>query len=110
VLAFYKYICRRYPDHLRIYLVNDNLVLHWARQIREWATSHNVELVPTPTYASHLNRIECHFQPVREFVLNASDYASHADVAAAFRSYVRRRNSDHQNERSRSIESRSRVA
>lgn len=110
VLAFYRYIRRRYPDDLRIYLVNDNLVLHWARQIREWAASHNVELVPTPTYASHLNRIECQFQPLREFVLNASDYASHAHVAAAFRSYLRRRNTDHHNDRIRLIESRSRVA
>src|SRR5919197_5438918 len=110
VLALYKYIRRRYPDRLRIYLVNDNLILHWSRLIREWAASHNVELVPTPTYASHLNRIECHFQPMREFVLNASDYASHADVATAFRNYLRRRNSDHQNDRIRLIESRSRVA
>jgi transposase len=85
-------------------------VLHWTRQIREWAASHNMELVPTPTYASHLNRIECHFQPMREFVLNASDYANHADVAVAFRSYLRRRNSDHHNDRIRLIESRSRVA
>jgi transposase len=91
VLAFYKCIRRRYADHLRICLVNDNLVLHWTPQIREWAASHNVELVPTPTYASHLNRIECHFQPMCEFVLNASDYTSHADVAAAFRGYLRRR-------------------
>jgi transposase len=110
VLAFYKYIRRRYPDRLRIYVVNDNLVLHWTQQIRNWAASHNVELVPTPTYASHLNRIECHFQPMREFVLNASDHASHAEVAVAFRRYLRRRNSDHQNDRIRLIESRSRVA
>ncbi|MBV8714997.1 MAG: IS630 family transposase [Chloroflexi bacterium] len=110
VLAFYKYIRRRYADNLRIHLVNDNLVLHWTPQIREWAASHNVELVPTPTYASHLNRIECHFQPMREFVLNASDHASHAEVAVAFRRYLHRRNSDHQTSRIRLIESRSRVA
>jgi hypothetical protein len=42
VLAFYKYIRRRYPDHLRIHLVNDNLSLHWTPQIRTWAESHNV--------------------------------------------------------------------
>jgi len=86
VLAFHKYIRRRYPDHLRIYLVNDNLSLHWTPLIREWAALHNVELVATPTSASYLNRIECHFQPLREFVLNAADYASHADVARAFTS------------------------
>jgi hypothetical protein len=110
VLAFYKYIRGRYPDHLRIYLVNDNLSLHWTPLIREWATMHNVELVPTPTSASYLNRIECHFRPLREFVVNASDYASHADVAVAFRRYLRRRNTDHQASRIRLLESRSRIA
>jgi hypothetical protein len=110
VLAFYKYVRRRYPDHLRIYLVNDNLSLHWTPLIRQWAASHNVELVATPTSASHLNRIECHFRPLREFVLNASDYASHAEVARAFRRYLHRRNSDHQTSRIRLLESRSRVA
>ena len=107
---FGAYIRRRYPDHLRIYLVNDNLSLHWTPLIRAWAESHNVELVPTPTSASHLNRIECHFRPLREFVINASDYASHADVAVAFRRYLRRRNSDHHTSRIRLLESRSRVA
>jgi hypothetical protein len=34
VLAFYKYIRRRYPDRLRIYLVNDNLSPHWTPPIR----------------------------------------------------------------------------
>jgi hypothetical protein len=49
VLAFYKSIRRRYPDRLRIYLVNDILSLHWTPQIRTWAESHNLELVPTST-------------------------------------------------------------
>ena len=110
VLACYQRIRRRYPADQRIYLVNDNLSLHWTPQIRAWAEHHNVELVATPTSASYLNRIECHFQPLREFVLNASDYASHADVAHALRRYILRRNSDHNNSRIRLLESRSRVA
>jgi DDE superfamily endonuclease len=110
VLAFYQSIRRRYPDHLRMYLVNDNLSLHWTPQIRAWAEAHNVELVATPTSASHLNRIECHFRPLREFVLNASDYASHAEVALAFRRYLRRRNADHHSSRIRLLESRSTIA
>jgi len=110
VLAFYKQIRRRYPNHRRIYLVNDNLSTHWTPLTREWAELHNVELVATPTSASHFNRIECHFQPLREFVLNASDYTSHAEVAVAFRRYLYRRNTDHQNSRIRLLESRSRVA
>jgi hypothetical protein len=43
-------------------------------------------------------------------VLNAADYASHADVARALRRYVRRRNSDHATSRIRLLESRSQVA
>ena len=109
VLAFYKYIRRRYSEHLRIYLINDNLVLHWTPKIRQWAELHNVELVPIPSYASYFNRIECQFQPLRELVINASDYASHAEVAHAFRRYVHRRNSDHDTPRIRLLESRSRV-
>ena len=110
VLAFYTSIRRRYADHLRVYLVKDNLSLHWTPAIRAWAESHNVELVPTPTYASYLNRIECHFRPLREFVINASDYASHSEVAVAFRRYLRRRNTDHQTSRIRKLEFRSRIA
>jgi len=110
VLAFYKQIRRRYPAHVRIYLVNDNLALHWTPDIRQWAELHNVDLVPTPTSASYLNRIECHFNPLREFVLNASDYSSHAEVAEAFRGYLYRRNSDHETARIRLLESRSKVA
>lgn len=111
VLAFYRQVRRRYPAEQRIYLINDNLSLHWTPQIRAWAEAHNVELVPTPTSASYLNHIECHFQPLREFVLNASDYQSHLEVAKAFRGYIRRRNTEHHSDsRIRLIESRSRVA
>jgi transposase len=110
VLAFYKSIRRRYAEHVRVYLVNDNLSLHWTPQIRAWAETRNVELVATPTSASYLNRIECHFRPLREFVINASDYASHAEVAVAFRRYLRRRNTDHHTSRIRQLEFRSRVA
>jgi transposase len=110
VLAFYQDIRRRYPDPLRISLVNDHLSRHWTPAIHAWAEAHNVELVATPTSASHLNRIECHFRPLRECVLNASEYASHAEVALAFRRYLRRRNADHHSSRIRLLESRSRVA
>jgi hypothetical protein len=36
----------------------------------------NIELVPTPTYASYLNRVECHFLPISEFVTSNADTAS----------------------------------
>ncbi|MBV9354295.1 MAG: hypothetical protein JO023_02085 [Chloroflexi bacterium] len=40
--------------------------------------------MPAPTYASHVNRTQCHFQPLREFVLNASNH----EVARAFLRYL----------------------
>jgi len=33
-----------------------------------------MELVPTPTYASYLNPVECHFTPISQFVVANADY------------------------------------
>jgi len=73
VLGFYRQIRMRYDPRLRIYLVADNLSTHKTPAIRDWAASSNVELVFTPTNASFLNRIECHFWPIGEFVINNAD-------------------------------------
>ena len=110
VLAFFRQIRMRYDPKQRIYLVLDNLSTHKTDAITEWAAQNNVELVFTPTYASFLNRIECHFRPLREFVVSASDYPSHTDVAVAFRRYLIRRHTDHHHNRIRLLESRVRVA
>ncbi|MBV8716780.1 MAG: hypothetical protein JO020_32430 [Chloroflexi bacterium] len=48
---------------------------------------------------SHFKRIECQFQPLRDFGINASGYPSHAEVARAFRRYVVRRDREHDNAR-----------
>jgi hypothetical protein len=58
---------------LRIYLIADNLSAHKTPAIRDWAADANTELVFTPTYASFLNRIECHFWAIGEFVINNAD-------------------------------------
>ena len=52
----------------------DGLSAHWTQEIRDWAVANHVGLLPTPTNASHLNRIECHFWAYVEFVINGSDY------------------------------------
>ncbi|MNC82012.1 hypothetical protein D3C75_1353530 [compost metagenome] len=51
-----------------------------------------MELVYTPTYASWLNRIECHFGPLRKFVLEGSDFAKNQDLGLAIQAYLRWRN------------------
>ena len=61
VLRFLIKVRSRYASHIRIHLVLDNLSTHTTKVIRRWARRNNVALVFTPTYASHLNRIEAHF-------------------------------------------------
>jgi transposase len=55
-LTFMKTIRLAYPRSTCIYWIQDNLSCHWTPAIRAWAEESNVELVPTPTYASYLNR------------------------------------------------------
>jgi transposase len=80
-------------DGQPIHVILDNLNHHKHREIRQWCTQHKVELVFTPTYASWANPIEAHFGPLREFVLNNSDYHDHAALARAIRAHLRWRNS-----------------
>jgi len=62
--AFLKQIRDSYPRRLRIYWIQDNLSANGTADIRNYAAANNIELVPTPTYASYLNRVECHFLPI----------------------------------------------
>lgn len=93
-LAFLKAVRRRYPPEARIHLVMDNLSAHWTEEITTWAAGSNVELVPTPTYASFLNRIEAEFGVMVSFVFAGSDYRDHAEIARATSAYLRRRNAE----------------
>ena len=70
----------------------------------------NVGLLPTPTNASHLNRIECHFWAYVEFVIRGSDYASHDELAQATKAYLRHRNMSHHDSPIRILENRRKVA
>jgi transposase len=112
VLAFLRDIRRRYPIDTTVYIVMDNLSAHWTPAIRAWAAdvSNNVALLPTPTYASWLNRIECHFWAFVELVVNNSDYPDWAAFDKAAQLFIRRRNRDHHDPRIRQLEARRRIA
>ena len=92
-LAFMKQIRLAYPRRLRLYWIQDNLSCHWTPAIRVWADESNVELVPTPTYASFLNRIESHFGPIDEFVCKNADYLDWDAFDHAMGQHIRHRNS-----------------
>ncbi len=49
----------------------------------------NIEIVPRPTYASYLNRIEATFRPITEFVVNNTDYLDWDAFAHALANHVR---------------------
>ena len=67
----------------------DNYKPHLKAEVLRWARANNVAFVFTPTNASWLNRIECHFTDLRKFALNNSDHADHEDQQAAIESYLR---------------------
>jgi hypothetical protein len=81
------------PDRERIFVILDNLSAHRGQTIRDWCAAHNVELCFTPTYSSWANPIECHFGPLRDFVLSNSDHPSHSVLARRLHAYLRWRNS-----------------
>ena len=91
-LAFIKQIRLAYPRRLRLYWIQDNLSCHWTPDIRDYAATHNVELVPTPTYASFLNRIESHFGAIDEFVCKNADYLDWDAYGFAMAEHIRYRN------------------
>jgi transposase len=110
VLRALKRIRARYPEATGVFVVQDNLSAHWTPAIRAWAKANRVQLVPVPTYASYLNRIECHFWAYVEFVIRGSDYHSHADLVEASRAYLRYRNAARHDSPVRMSEYRRKVA
>lgn len=110
VIGFFNQIRMRYDPRLKIYLIQDNLSCHWTPKVREWAEEANMELVPTPTYASYLNRIECHFWALGEFVVKNADYADWQELGRAMADHISYRNGPHRDRRLAEVERRKRVA
>jgi transposase len=92
-LAFIKQIRLAYPRHTRLYWIQDGLSSHWTPDIRSFAEANNIELVPTPTYASYLNRIEATFGAIDEFVCKNTDYLDWDAFGHALADHVQHRNS-----------------
>lgn len=91
-LSFLKWVRRRYPPMEKLHIVLDNYGPHTKEQVVLWAFSHNIRFYFTPTSASWLNRIECHFTALKKFALETSDHRSHAEQQEAIESYLQWRN------------------
>lgn len=98
VIAMLKLVRRRYPGE-RIWLIQDNLSSHWTAEVLACARELRITLVPTPTYASWLNRIECHFGAMVKAVFAGSGYRSHDEIEAVTAAYLRRRNAEARRDR-----------
>jgi len=109
-LQFMTQIRTVIPARRRIYWIQDNLSANWTPDIRAYAAAHNIELVATPTYASYLNPVECHFFPITEFVVNNADYVDWDAFAWALARHVQHRNGPHRDKRIRLLEARHQIA
>lgn len=99
VLGFMRMIRLCYPSRLTVHWIQDNLSANWTPEIRKFAAANRIELVPVPTYASYLNRIESHFLPITEFVVNNSDYLDWDAFAHAMAAHISYRNGPHRDRR-----------
>jgi transposase len=109
-LAFMTQIRAAIPSRRRIYWIQDGLSANWTPDIRAFAAAHKIELVATPTYASYLNPVECHFFPIGEFVVHNADYLDWDAFAWALARHVQHRNGPHRDKRIRLLEARHQIA
>ena len=72
--------------------------------------NNRIELVATPTYASYLNPVECHFSAISEFVVCNADYLDWDAFAFALARHISYRNGEHRNRRLTAAENRHRIA
>jgi hypothetical protein len=109
-LQFMAQIRGAIPARRTIYWIQDNLSANWTPDIRAFAAANKIELVATPTYASYLNPVECHFFPIQEFVVNNADYLHWDAFAWALARHVQHRNGPHRTKRIRTLEARHQIA
>ncbi len=110
MLGFMRQIRLAYPARQRIYWIQDNLSANWVPPIRAYAAANRIDLVPTPTYASYLNPVECHFSALTEFVVCNADYLDWDAFGHALANHIRYRNSDHRDHRIAAAEAKHRIA
>jgi len=91
-LSFLKWLRRDYRDAGTLHIVLDNVAYHRTPEVLAYATDHDIKFYWTPTNASWLNRIECHFTAMKKFALDNTDYQSHEEQERAIKKYLSWRN------------------
>ena len=88
----------------------DNLSANWTPDIRAYAQANKIELVPTLTCASHLDRIESPFRPIQNSCFNNTDYRYWDAARCAVADYITHRNGADRDPRVAALERKHRVA
>lgn len=88
----FQQIRASYPHQDRIYIIQDNATNQKTKEIQAWTKANNITLVFTATNASWMNRIECHFEPLREHAIRGSYPENHMILACRIFNYLRWRN------------------
>lgn len=91
-LTFLKWLRQKYPRHETLHVILDNATYHHKVEVLAYAKTHKIKFYWTPTNASWLNRIECHFTALKKFALENTDYRSHAEQQNAIEQYLSWRN------------------
>jgi len=91
-LVFLKWLRQKYPRHETLHIILDNATFHRKAEVLKYAATHKIKFYWTPTNASWLNRIECHFTALKKFALDNTDYRSHAEQQDAIQQYLSWRN------------------
>ena len=91
-LAFLKWLRQRYRRNETLHIILDNATYHRMDEVLTYAATHKIKFYWTPTNASWLNRIECHFTALKKFALDNTDYRSHQEQEAAIEQYLSWRN------------------
>jgi transposase len=91
-LSFLKWLRRQYRSGEVLHIILDNAGYHLKAELRAYAVKHGIKFYLTPTGASWLNRIECHFTAMKKFALDNTDYRTHEELQAAIERYLNWRN------------------
>lgn len=91
-LAFLKWLRGRYPGRETLHVILDNATFHDRPEILLYGSTHRIRFYWTPTSASWLNRIECHFTALKKFAMDNTDYRTHEELQTAIEDYLTWRN------------------
>ena len=93
-LDFLKHERWKYPRAQRIYWIHVGLSTHTTTDVRAYAATHRIVLVPTATNASWMNPVECHAGGIQDLALAGADPQDPLEVSWAMDTAVAYRNEE----------------